>query len=63
MTEYMTEGFSADGEGVPTADAAAPAPAPIQLSGTMGIPHLEPDELDRKVIEHFGGKIVRKDLP
>ena len=27
-----------------------------------GIPHLETDELDAKAVEHFGGKIVRKDL-
>lgn len=31
-------------------------------NGLNGIPVLEMDELDRKVIEHFGGKIVRKDL-
>ena len=29
---------------------------------TSSIPHLETDELDAKVVEHFGGKIVRKDL-
>lgn len=33
-----------------------------QPSGTMAVPHLEPDDLDRKVVDHFGGKIVRKDL-
>ena len=29
---------------------------------TSSVPHLETDELDAKVVEHFGGKIVRKDL-
>ena len=29
---------------------------------TNAIPTLEVDELDRKALEHFGGKIVRKDL-
>ncbi len=33
-----------------------------QPSGTMAVPHLETDDLDRKVIDRFGGKIVRKDL-
>lgn len=30
--------------------------------GTCGVPAYEADELDRKIIEHFPGKIVRKDL-
>lgn len=30
--------------------------------GTCGVPVYEADELDRKIIEHFPGKIVRKDL-
>ncbi len=56
-------------DSAPAPDFAAPSPAPAaapapvaQASGTMGVPHLDIDELDRKVIEHFGGKIVRKDL-
>lgn len=31
-------------------------------SKQLAVPHLEADDLDRKVVEHFGGKIVRKDL-
>ena len=27
-----------------------------------GVPAYEKDDLDRKIIEHFPGKIVRKDL-
>lgn len=30
--------------------------------GICGVPAYEADELDRKIIEHFPGKIVRKDL-
>lgn len=33
-----------------------------ERKGVGAIPFLEPDELDRKAIEHFAGKIVRKDL-
>lgn len=29
---------------------------------TYGVPAYEKDDLDRKIIEHFPGKIVRKDL-
>ena len=33
-----------------------------EQKATNAIPTLEVDELDRKALEHFGGKIVRKDL-
>lgn len=47
----------------PTANpTAAAANHGMPATGNGGIPAYEKDDLDRKIIEHFGGKIVRKDL-